>query len=41
MLTFQIVSEEEWLRIKEDLVVYVIQQDTNTAEKIELLLKDG
>jgi hypothetical protein len=28
-------------KIKEELVVYVTQQDTNTHEKIELLLKDG
>eukprot|EP01126_Amoeba_proteus_P041791 TRINITY_DN4505_c0_g3_i3.p1 TRINITY_DN4505_c0_g3~~TRINITY_DN4505_c0_g3_i3.p1 ORF type:complete len:1553 (-),score=439.90 TRINITY_DN4505_c0_g3_i3:108-4721(-) len=36
----QIVSEEEWSRVKEELVVYVMNQDTNTQEKIQLLLKD-
>jgi len=36
-----ITPEEEWEKVKQDLVVYVIQQNTNPVDKVELLLKDG
>ncbi|GAM18171.1 hypothetical protein SAMD00019534_013460 [Acytostelium subglobosum LB1] len=34
-------SEEEWAKVKEELVVYVMKRDENINSKIELLLKDG
>jgi len=34
-------SDEEWCQVKEELVVYVLKQNTQIKDKIELLLKDG
>jgi len=36
-----LTPEDEWAQVKEELVVYVLKQNTNINEKIELLLKDG
>eukprot|EP01120_Amphizonella_sp_Union-15-10_P016957 TRINITY_DN924_c0_g1_i4.p1 TRINITY_DN924_c0_g1~~TRINITY_DN924_c0_g1_i4.p1 ORF type:complete len:934 (+),score=228.69 TRINITY_DN924_c0_g1_i4:734-3535(+) len=33
--------EEDWDKIKKELVVYVMKRDDNPTDKIELLLKDG
>jgi len=35
------VSDENWERIKNELVVYVLARDDNPVDKIELLMKDG
>jgi len=37
----QLTSDEEWAQVKEELVVYVLKQNTQIKDKIELLLKDG
>jgi len=37
----QMTSDEEWCQVKEELVVYVLKQNTQIKDKIELLLKDG
>jgi hypothetical protein len=37
----QMTSDEEWSQVKEELVVYVLKQNTQIKDKIELLLKDG
>jgi len=37
----QLIPEEEWTTVKEELVVYVLKQNTNIQDKIELLIKDG
>jgi len=37
----QLTPEHEWEQVKQDLVVYVIQQNINPIDKVELLLKDG
>jgi len=36
-----LTSDEEWKEVKEELVVYVLKQNTQVKDKIELLLKDG
>eukprot|EP01125_Pyxidicula_operculata_P015272 TRINITY_DN5168_c2_g1_i2.p1 TRINITY_DN5168_c2_g1~~TRINITY_DN5168_c2_g1_i2.p1 ORF type:complete len:1487 (-),score=479.48 TRINITY_DN5168_c2_g1_i2:82-4542(-) len=36
-----LIPEEEWETVKQELVVYVLKQNTNINDKIELLLKDG
>jgi len=36
-----LTPEDEWAQVKEELVIYVLRQNTNINDKIELLLKDG
>eukprot|EP01121_Diplochlamys_sp_Union-15-3_P007404 TRINITY_DN1881_c0_g2_i2.p1 TRINITY_DN1881_c0_g2~~TRINITY_DN1881_c0_g2_i2.p1 ORF type:complete len:410 (+),score=82.74 TRINITY_DN1881_c0_g2_i2:222-1451(+) len=36
-----LTSEDEWEKVKQDLVLYVMKRDDNPKDKIELLLKDG
>jgi len=36
-----LTSDEDWGKIKEELVIYVLKQNTNVKEKIGLLIKDG
>eukprot|EP01089_Gocevia_fonbrunei_P006169 TRINITY_DN1672_c0_g1_i2.p1 TRINITY_DN1672_c0_g1~~TRINITY_DN1672_c0_g1_i2.p1 ORF type:complete len:1136 (-),score=330.55 TRINITY_DN1672_c0_g1_i2:332-3739(-) len=35
------VSDENWEKIKKELVVFVLERDDNPVDKIELLMKDG
>eukprot|EP01124_Arcella_intermedia_P025788 TRINITY_DN4694_c0_g1_i8.p1 TRINITY_DN4694_c0_g1~~TRINITY_DN4694_c0_g1_i8.p1 ORF type:complete len:1563 (+),score=531.43 TRINITY_DN4694_c0_g1_i8:56-4744(+) len=37
----QLIPEEEWDKVKEELVVYVLKQTGNVRDKIDLLTKDG